>query len=108
MSRVKKVTDSCAVAASGDYADYQFLDRILDYLTYVYNYIYMSHLVSMVTFITQYKLLKHCEFKFCSPLYYVNEMVFVSSCVRACVRVCVCVRACMCACVCVYIIILNL
>ena len=34
VSRVKKVTDSCVVAASGDYADFQFLDRLTEYLTW--------------------------------------------------------------------------
>ncbi|XP_064388193.1 bactericidal permeability-increasing protein-like [Halichondria panicea] len=33
VSRVRKVTENCAVAASGDYADYQFLERLFDYLT---------------------------------------------------------------------------
>ena len=33
VSRVRKVTDSCVVAASGDYADFQFLDRLTEYLT---------------------------------------------------------------------------
>lgn len=32
---MKKVTDSCALAATGDYADFQFLDKILDSLMYV-------------------------------------------------------------------------
>lgn len=33
ISRVKKVTDNCAVAASGDYADFQFMERLFEYLT---------------------------------------------------------------------------
>ena len=32
VSRLKKVTDGCVVAASGDYADFQFLERALDSL----------------------------------------------------------------------------
>ena len=33
ISRVKKVTENCAVAASGDYADFQFMQRLFEYLT---------------------------------------------------------------------------
>ncbi len=32
ISRVKKVSDNCAVAASGDYADFQFMERLFEYL----------------------------------------------------------------------------
>lgn len=33
ISRMRKVTDSCAVAASGDYADFQYMDRLFENLT---------------------------------------------------------------------------
>ena len=33
VSRVRKVTDNCVVASSGDYADFQYMERILEYLT---------------------------------------------------------------------------
>ena len=33
LSRVRKVTDTCAVAASGDYADFQYMDRLFESLT---------------------------------------------------------------------------
>ena len=33
ISRVRKVTDACAVAVSGDYADFQFMERLFDSLT---------------------------------------------------------------------------
>ncbi len=34
VSRMKKVTDNCAVAASGDYADFQYMERLFENLTY--------------------------------------------------------------------------
>ena len=37
VSRVRKVTDNCAVAASGDYADFQFMERLFQSLTYVFR-----------------------------------------------------------------------
>lgn len=33
ISRVRKVTDSCIVAASGDYADFQYMERLFELLT---------------------------------------------------------------------------
>ena len=33
VSRMRKVTENCAVAASGDYADFQCIERHLEYLT---------------------------------------------------------------------------
>lgn len=33
VSRVKKVTKDCAVAVSGDYADFQYMERLFEYLT---------------------------------------------------------------------------
>lgn len=33
ISRVRKVTENCAVAVSGDYADFQFMERLFEYLT---------------------------------------------------------------------------
>ena len=33
LSRTRKVTDSCVAAASGDYADFQYIERLFEYLT---------------------------------------------------------------------------
>lgn len=33
LSRVRKLTDNCAIAASGDYADFQYMERLFEYLT---------------------------------------------------------------------------
>lgn len=33
LSRVRKVMDSCAVAASGDVADFEYMERLFEYLT---------------------------------------------------------------------------